>query len=534
MKAAAKGIRGIREPAPKPTLRRCAIYTRVSTEHGLEQEFNSLDNQREAAEAYIKSQAHEGWRCSAARYDDGGFSGGSLDRPALQRLLVEIQARRIDVVVVYKVDRLTRALSDFAKLVELFDAHGVSFVSVTQAFNTTTSMGRLTLNVLLSFAQFEREVTGERIRDKIAASKRKGLWMGGVVPLGYRAADRALHIVPNQAEIVRMIFARYLALGSVSAVKTELAQACIRVPTRPDGKGRTVGGGPFSRGQLYQILQNPIYVGRLTHKGRVHEGQHAGIVDPAIFDAVQAQLARNHHGHATRRRVCGHLLVGRIRDDHGNTMTPSHTAKGARRYRYYVSQAVLQGRPAGPIRRIAAHAIEAAVVGALRAAPALSVSSGSSGPISDAELIAGHLGQVTVYPDALELDLIGAGDREPLRIAWAPTQNRRGRDIIVPPEAERAGLRPMKVEDRVRILKAIARSRAWIDDLVSSRVADTDAIAATEARSERAVRMMLPLAQLSPRIVRAIVDGRLPRGIGIRHLAELPASWAEQEQSLGF
>lgn len=215
-------------------------------------------------------------------------------------------------------------------------------------------------------------------------------------------------------------------------------------------------------------------------------------------------------------------------------MTPSHTAKGSRRYRYYVSQAVLQGRPTGPIRRIAAHAIEAIVIAALRAAPALSVSSASSGPINDAELIAGHLGQVTVYPDALQLDLVGAGDREPLRIAWAPTPNRRGRDIIVPPGAERAGLRPMKVEDRARILKAIARSRAWVDDLVSSRVAGTDAIAATEACSERAVRMMLPLAQLSPRIVRAIVDGRLPRGIGIRHLAELPASWAEQERSLGF
>ena len=225
---------------------RCAIYTRVSTEHGLEQEFNSLDGQREACEAYIKSQAHEGWRWFPTRYDDGGFSGGSMDRPALQRLLADIRSRRIDIVVVYKVDRLTRSLADFAKLVELFDAHGVSFVSVTQAFNTTTSMGRLTLNVLLSFAQFEREVTGERIRDKIAASK-KGIWMGGVVPLGYRVEHRALHIVDEHATLIRRLFRRYLELGSVSALKCRLDAAGLHVPERIDGAGRRCGGKPFSR-----------------------------------------------------------------------------------------------------------------------------------------------------------------------------------------------------------------------------------------------------------------------------------------------
>ena len=227
---------------------RCAIYTRVSTEHGLEQEFNSLDNQREASEAYVKSQAHEGWRCLPGRYDDGGFSGGSLDRPALQRLLAEIAARRVDVVVVYKVDRLTRSLADFAKLVELFDQHGVSFVSVTQSFNTTSSMGRLTLNVLLSFAQFEREVTGERIRDKIAASKQKGIWMGGVVPLGYRVEARALHVVEEHAALIRTIFARYLELGSTIALKRSLDDGQLLVPERVDGAGRSTGGGRFSRG----------------------------------------------------------------------------------------------------------------------------------------------------------------------------------------------------------------------------------------------------------------------------------------------
>ncbi len=243
---------------------RCAIYTRVSTEHGLEQEFNSLDSQREASEAYIKSQAHEGWRCLPGRYDDGGFSGGSIERPALQRLLDEIRSRRIDVVVVYKVDRLTRSLTDFAKLVELFDEQGVSFVSVTQAFNTTTSMGRLTLNVLLSFAQFEREVTGERIRDKIAASKKKGIWMGGVVPLGYRVENRALHIVENHAILIRRLFAGYLELGSVSAPKCRLDAAGLHVPERIDGAGRRCGGKPFSRGHLYKILTNPIYIGQLS------------------------------------------------------------------------------------------------------------------------------------------------------------------------------------------------------------------------------------------------------------------------------
>jgi site-specific DNA recombinase len=246
---------------------RSAIYTRVSTDQGLEQDFNSLDAQREASEAYIKSQAHEGWRLIRDHYDDGGFSGGSMDRPALQKLLVDVQARRIDVIVVYKVDRLTRSLADFAKLVETIDAHGVSFVSVTQSFNTTTSMGRLTLNVLLSFAQFEREVTGERIRDKISASKKKGMWMGGVVPLGYRVEARALRIVEDHAAIVRFLYRRYLEAGSVVRLKQQLDAEGVRIPIRIDGGGRSTGGGLFSRGHIYKILSNPIYVGRIAHKG---------------------------------------------------------------------------------------------------------------------------------------------------------------------------------------------------------------------------------------------------------------------------
>src|SRR5271165_2833208 len=247
---------------------RCAIYTRVSTDQGLEQDFNSLDAQREASEAYIKSQAHEGWRLIRHHYDDGGYSGGSMDRPALQRLLADMQARRIDVIVVYKVDRLTRSLADFAKLVELFDKHDVSFVSVTQSFNTTTSMGRLTLNVLLSFAQFEREVTGERIRDKIAASKKKGMWMGGVVPFGYRVEDRELRIVEDHAEIVRSLFRRYLELGTVRALRDDLAAGGVVSKRRTAADGSPYGGQKFSRGALYLMLKNRIYRGEIVHKGK--------------------------------------------------------------------------------------------------------------------------------------------------------------------------------------------------------------------------------------------------------------------------
>jgi DNA invertase Pin-like site-specific DNA recombinase len=266
---------------------RCAIYTRVSTDQGLEQDFNSLDAQREASEAYIKSQAHEGWRLLRERYDDGGFSGGSMERPALQKLLTDVRESRIDVIVVYKVDRLTRSLADFAKLVELFDTQDVSFVSVTQSFNTTTSMGRLTLNVLLSFAQFEREVTGERIRDKIAASKKKGMWMGGVVPLGYRVEDRALQIVEEHADVVRGLFRRYLEIGSVVRLKEQLDKEALRIPPRIDGAGRATGGGRFHRGHIYKMLSNPVYVGRISHKGQVHQGLHRPIVDNDLWDAVQ-------------------------------------------------------------------------------------------------------------------------------------------------------------------------------------------------------------------------------------------------------
>ncbi len=343
---------------------RCAIYTRKSTEEGLEQAFNSLDAQREACAAYILSQKHEGWTALPHAYDDGGFSGGSMDRPGLRQLLADVEAGAIDVVVVYKVDRLTRALADFARIVAIFDAAGVSFVSVTQAFNTTTSMGRLTLNVLLSFAQFEREVTAERVRDKIAASKAKGMWMGGVVPIGYRAAARSLQPVPEEAALVQQIFARYLALGSVRRLKAELDAAGIRTPERLHRNGRGSGGAAFSRGRLYNLLANPLFIGRIRHRGQVHSGQHPGIVDEGVWQAVQDHLAANRQNQIAQRTAeTPSPLAGRLFDPDGRKMRPSHASSKGRRYRYYVSAELIEGSVATGATgwRMPALEIEAAV-----------------------------------------------------------------------------------------------------------------------------------------------------------------------------
>src|SRR5437868_4644676 len=321
---------------------RCAIYTRKSSEEGLEQEFNSLQAQREACEAFIESQRQEGWVCLRAAYDDGGFSGARMDRPALQRLLADLTAGRVDTIVVYKIDRLTRLLADFAKIVEILDTRGASFVSVTQQFNTTTSMGRLTLNVLLSFAQFEREVIGERIRDKIAASKRKGMWMGGVPPLGYRVQDRKLVVIDSEAEIVRFVFRRYAALGSVRLLKEELEGLGIKSKSWTSASGRLIGGNPFSRGALYLMLQNRTYLGEIVHKGQSHPGEHAPIVDQPLWDAAQSRLADNsaERSSGTRTREPS-LLAGRLFDPDGNPMTPTHAVKKGTRYRYYVSRPLI-------------------------------------------------------------------------------------------------------------------------------------------------------------------------------------------------
>src|SRR5438105_2637713 len=307
---------------------RCAIYTRKSSEEGLEQSFNSLDAQSEACRAFIASQRHEGWRSNTKTYDDGGYSGGSLERPALQLLLEDIKQGKLDAVVVYKVDRLTRSLADFAKIIEIFDSHEVSFVSVTQQFNTTSSMGRLTLNVLLSFAQFEREVTGERIRDKIAASKRKGMWMGGKVPLGYDLRDRKLIVNVEEAQRVRTIYQRYLNLGCVAKLKVDLDRKGVKSKQRIAENGNRSGGTSYSRGALYQILQNHLYLGEIDHRGQIYAGEHQGIVHRELWDQVQARLRTNNQANQNGLRLkAPSLLAGLLYDARGNRFTPAPTSK---------------------------------------------------------------------------------------------------------------------------------------------------------------------------------------------------------------
>jgi DNA invertase Pin-like site-specific DNA recombinase len=348
--------------APNPI--RCAIYTRKSTEEGLEQDFNSLDAQREACAAYITSQRHEGWESLPHTYDDGGYSGGNTERPALKRLLKDVEDDKIQIIVVYKIDRLTRSLADFAKMVELLDKHKASFVSVTQQFNTTTSMGRLTLNVLLSFAQFEREVTSERIRDKVAASKAKGMWMGGVVPLGYDLTDRKLTINPAEAKIVQHIFKRYLALGSIPALRDELNEQGYRTKSRVSKKGNASGGQRFFVGHLAMMLENPLFIGKVRHNTKVYPGDHEAIISEDLWDQVQVLRKQrrfdNHHKIYAKERS---LLVGLLFDAEGRTMTPSFSNKKGRYYRYYISQGEVQhhtSRP-GTITRIPAGEMEAAI-----------------------------------------------------------------------------------------------------------------------------------------------------------------------------
>ncbi|MGA0598824.1 recombinase family protein [Enterovirga sp. CN4-39] len=509
---------------------RCAIYTRVSTEHGLDQEFNSLDNQREAAEAYIKSQAHEGWRLIRDRYDDGGFSGGSLDRPALQQLLADLQARRIDVVVVYKVDRLTRSLADFSKLVELFDAHGVSFVSVTQAFNTTTSMGRLTLNVLLSFAQFEREVTGERIRDKIAASKRRGLWVGGNVPLGYRVENKKLAIVEAEAEQVRLIFRRYLELGSIGKLLVDLRErGTVTKALIRDGV-RVRGGIPFTRGPLAYLLRNRFYLGEITFKGAVHPAEHPAILDRELFEAVQAKLTEQRNGEPVRGGRSGALLAGKLFDDRGNLMSPSHARKAGIRYRYYVSRALIDGHPAdaGSVRRVAAAEIEGVVLAALRNRLL------SEAP--DQDLITASVARIEIGPDAIRVRLsTHLQDEEPdcTTIPWRSSSSRRHREVIAVPGLD-GPARPMRVETRATLLQSIAKGRRWLDELATGKIDGPDAIADREGCSRRQVNATLSLASLAPDIVEAAIAGRLPHGIALRDLTDPPLAWSEQRKRLGI
>jgi site-specific DNA recombinase len=515
----------------KPKRIRCAVYTRVSTEYGLDQEFNSLDAQHEASEAYIRSQTHDGWTMVRTRYDDGGYSGGSTERPALQTLLADIRDRRIDVVVVYKVDRLTRSLADFAKLVELFDAHGVSFVSVTQQFNTTTSMGRLTLNVLLSFAQFEREVTGERIRDKIGASKRRGLWVGGMVPLGYVSRDKKLVVEDEEAERVRTIFQRYLELGSIGLLLGDLRERGILTKVRHLSDGRTVGGIPFTRGPLAYLLRNRFYIGEVVFKGQICPAEHPPILDRDLFEAVQRKLAEQRNGRRTARVSPDALLTGRIFDDRGNRMSPSHSRRGATRHRYYVSSALIQGRPqtAGSVARVPATKIEATIVEAVRGRI------GPDAPSDDTELISAYVHRIEVRRTEIAVTLLSQDHASNddtttslLVVPWSKTPHRRRRDVIALEGASPTAVHPIRADVRVKLVTAIARARQWLSE-IETGAATIAGIAAREARSKRHVSMTISLAFLAPSLVKAAVDGRLPRGIGVA-----PLVWSRQQQMLGF
>jgi len=543
-------------------LRRCATYTRKSSEEGLEQDFNSLDAQREACEAYIRSQAGEGWRPVRARYDDGGYSGGTLERPGLERLLADIEAATVDTVVVYKVDRLTRSLSDFAKIVAVFDAHGVSFVSVTQQFNTTTSMGRLTLNMLLSFAQFEREVTGERIRDKIAASKRKGLWMGGYVALGYEPEGRTLVVNEAEAETIRTVFRLYLALGTVRKLKAEADRLKLTTKVRAGKDGRMRGGRPLSRGHLYHMLGNPLYVGRIAHQGEQHEGRHPPIIDRETWEAVQAQLASQAPptGTGESRSSRPSPLRGKLFDEAGIGLTPKHAVKNGKRYRYYVSKKLAAGSgctsslatdpvwrlPARPIERLLAEAVQ----NLLRNPAELTSLAREAGVEKSriAELLARARGwggdplelidrvELGTEESAIVVSLRGFVAGPPTRIRLtAPTAlRRRGvetRLVLGGSEGEggTSGLDPV-------LVKAIARAQRWFENLVMGRARSLVEIAKAERVTQRYVGRLLPLAFLAPDIVASVLAGTQPVHLTTELLTkrvELPLDWEAQRLLLG-
>ncbi len=543
----------------KPVIR-CAIYTRKSTDEGLDQAFNSLDAQHEACAAYIASQRHEGWKLIPDRFDDGGLSGGTLDRPALQRLLAEIDAGRIGMVVVYKIDRLTRSLVDFGRLVERLDAKGCSFVSVTQAFNTATSMGRLTLNVLLSFAQFEREVTAERIRDKIAASKKKGLWMGGALPLGYdRHPDplrRELIMNPVEAEVVRTLFRLYADLGNLRLVEIEAERRGLRPKTLTSRTGRVRGGASFARGQLHHLLTNPVYIGRIRHKDQSYPGQHPAIIDDALWQEVQDKLiaasARPRGRSATISDP--RVLTGKLRDETGDLLTPTHSLKAGRRFAYYVSNRLIAGGKDPSGWRLPAEALETTlrqvVVGHLRSAAeshallAQPEASGASDLVRRAAALAdrverepGGLGGLittgSLAPGRLQLELaapaIAAALEVPVaalsdqltRIRCAFVLRRRGVETrIIAGET-------VPAPDEV-LQRTLAEAHLWARAL--RRGTSLTEIARETGRSEPYIRTRIPLAFLAPKLQAAILDGRQPAHFSVAHLIreDIPLDWTEQ------
>jgi DNA invertase Pin-like site-specific DNA recombinase len=535
----------------KPAKLRCAIYTRKSSEEGLGQEFNSLHAQRESCEAYVCSQAGEGWSLVKTAYDDGGFSGGSMDRPAVKALMADIEAGHIDVVVVYKVDRLTRSLADFARIVEAFDKHSVSFVSITQAFNTTTSMGRLTLNVLLSFAQFEREVTGERIRDKIAASKAKGMWMGGNLPLGYDVRDRQLFINEAEADTVRMMFRRYLELGSVKALLQELERQGVRSKAWTTRAGAQAGGYIFNRGGLFHVLNSRLYLGEIPHKELSYPGKHAPIVDHATFDAVQAKLKAN----AVVRREWPKQtdvarLKGRVFDEDGGPMSPSFGyGKGGRKYCYYVSTArITKGvgtGSKGSVYRVSAPQLDAVVLDRL----------GRLLHPKDAEdwdEVGAPLRQVEVRSESLHLILrpetiidkrpgtLEANDQVvidsdgAIRIVLGIRPVfRGGRTWLITPQGV-AAVRKTRID--ATLVGGLRRAHECLAQHNASPGAKLDALLEASSPADSYARMLMHLAFLAPDIQKALVEGRQPPGLTLQQMLDrgIPPAWVDQRVKFGF
>ena len=576
---------------------RCAIYTRKSSEEGLEQEFNSLDAQREACEAFVRSQRHEGWIILPHLYDDAGYSGGTMERPALKRLLADIAAHRIDAVVVYKVDRLTRSLADFAKIVEVFDAHGVSFVSITQAFNTTTSMGRLTLNVLLSFAQFEREVTGERIRDKIAASKKKGLWMGGQPSLGYDVKDRKLIVNEAEATTVRMIFRRYLELGSVRALKAALDEEGVASKLRTAADGGAYGGKSFSRGALYLMLQNRIYRGEIVHKGTAYSGEHASIIDEDLWSSVQRRLEANGVERREKQDAgAPDLLTGILIDANGEPMTPTHAVKGVR-YRYYVSRRLVTGTKAEegngqtPGQRIPAANLEGLVVHRLRSffadpvavieslprhrrdAPSQKRSNDAAAETVRAlddrredawnTIFRPMIVRVQVRLDRIEIDLSAVRLVERLLQTCIPDSHpaegdvmpRRAEDgsvpiepivrLSAPAQLKRTGKEMKFVVHGDRdartadpsLVRLIVRAHMLMRRLAENPGSTLEDVAVQENMGGPYAARLTRLNYLAPNIVAAILDGKQPVDLTANKLmadTRFPFDWRAQRAALGF
>jgi DNA invertase Pin-like site-specific DNA recombinase len=539
---------------------RCAIYTRKSTEEGLDQSFNSLDAQREACAAYVLSQQHEGWTLHPELYDDGGYSGGNMARPALRQLLDDVKAGRIDVVVVYKIDRLTRSLADFAKIVEVLDGAGASFVSVTQAFNTTNSMGRLTLNVLLSFAQFEREVIAERIRDKVAASKARGMWMGGTVPLGYRVDNRKLVVVPDEAATVRAIMERYVRSGSVRDLLVELNRDGFVSKRRVARSGNIRGGIPFTRGALYGLLANRTYIGETVHQGKAYAGEHEAIVSRELFELVQARLAERTNPRSplcSRKAVS--MLAGMIFDERQRPMSPVHTRNHGRRYRYYASH--LGTDASAPAQRLPAGELEASVRDAIASWLATSSNTRQLAPDLDpiglkelierclafsAQLRIASLIDARMMLQRLQLKLLVTSSHIGVTFDVAAlTGSKTMRPIELPITARSAsyGHEPRLRLDPPsgvttarddRLVDLIARAFAVREKLLAMPEAEAAAMPVTRLRHlERIAR----LSYLDPGIISAILDGTQPRTLSARTLsrmAALPHGWAEQRQLLGF